>query len=190
MRWTIVSRKIAHRAPYMSVKEGGGRSFEYFDPYLTTKECPCHVYSDSMPLRQIIGQTITDNRTTSSFKVESWWHTTLCPAPCHCEHGVAWCIPHSVLLHKDALQSPSVKYKNFLASDMHSTWGCASQTLCDSQGGRVVLIRVNFDPIQEIGGWALFRKTTGYTCTLWQGEGYLLREGVPPNTYSTCNSPC
>ena len=80
-------------------------------------------------------QIITYNGTTSSFKVESWRHTTLCPAPCHCEHGVARCIPHSVLLHKDALQSPSVKYKNFLASDMHSAWGCASQTLCDSQGG-------------------------------------------------------
>ena len=31
-------------------------------PYLSTKECPCRVYSDSIPLKQIIGQT----RTTAS----------------------------------------------------------------------------------------------------------------------------
>ena len=57
--------------------------------HLTTKECPCHVYSDLMPLKQIIGQTITYCGTTSAFKVESWWHTTLWAAPCHYEHGVA-----------------------------------------------------------------------------------------------------
>ena len=26
--------------------------------HLTTKVCPCHVYSDSMPLKQIVGQTV------------------------------------------------------------------------------------------------------------------------------------
>ena len=38
---------------------------------LTTKERPHHVYSDSMPLKQVIGQAITDKGTTSSFEVES-----------------------------------------------------------------------------------------------------------------------
>ena len=28
-------------------------------PHLTSDECPCHVYSDSMPSKQIIGQTLT-----------------------------------------------------------------------------------------------------------------------------------
>ena len=57
-------------APYKSAKEGGGRSFECFCK-LATKEGPCHVYSDSMPSKQIIGQTITYKRTTSGFEVES-----------------------------------------------------------------------------------------------------------------------
>lgn len=35
------------------------------------KECPCHVYSDSMPSMYIIGQTVTYNETTSSFEVKS-----------------------------------------------------------------------------------------------------------------------
>ena len=40
--------------------------------HLTTKECPCHVYSNSKPLnKQIIGHKITYNRITSSFEVES-----------------------------------------------------------------------------------------------------------------------
>ena len=50
---------------------------------------PCHVYSDSMPLNQIIGQTITYNGAASGFEVKSRWHTTLWAAPCHGEHHVA-----------------------------------------------------------------------------------------------------
>ena len=42
-------------APYKSVKEGGGCSFGC----LTMKELQCHVYSNSMPSKQIIRQTIT-----------------------------------------------------------------------------------------------------------------------------------
>ena len=59
------------RAPYKSAKEGDGCSFECFNPHLTMKERPCHVYGDSIPLKQIIGQTIMYNGTTSGFKVES-----------------------------------------------------------------------------------------------------------------------
>ena len=39
--------------------------------HLTTKECPCHVYSNLMPLKQTIGQTVMYNGTISSFEVES-----------------------------------------------------------------------------------------------------------------------
>ena len=75
-------------APYKFDKEGGGagHSFAFI---ITTKERPCHVYSDSMPSKQIIGQTIMYNGNTSCFEVESWWRTTLWTAPCHREHG--WC---------------------------------------------------------------------------------------------------
>ena len=52
------------RAPYKSAKEGGGRSFDAFT--VTTKERSCHVYSDSMPSKQITGQIIMYNGTTSS----------------------------------------------------------------------------------------------------------------------------
>ena len=38
---------------------------------LTMKELPCHVYSDLMPSKQIIGQIIAYIGTTSSFEVES-----------------------------------------------------------------------------------------------------------------------
>ena len=46
-------------------------------PHLTTKEHPCHIYSDSMPSKQIIIQTIMYHRATSSFKVKAWRHNTL-----------------------------------------------------------------------------------------------------------------
>ena len=45
------------RAAYKSTKEGSGHSFECFQ--FNHKGRPCHVYSDSMPSKQIIGQTIT-----------------------------------------------------------------------------------------------------------------------------------
>ena len=44
------------RAPYMFAKERGGGTLS---SALTMKEHPCCVYSDLMPLKQIIGQTIT-----------------------------------------------------------------------------------------------------------------------------------
>ena len=41
--------------------------------HLVMKVCPCHVYSDSMPMKQIIGQIIIIKYSgaTSSFEVES-----------------------------------------------------------------------------------------------------------------------
>ena len=86
---TVVSRKGAHGQSILQVCQRGGWVFLRVFPHLTTKEHPCHVYSDWMPLKWIIGQTITDNGTTSGFEVKSWRHTTRWVAPCHCEHSVS-----------------------------------------------------------------------------------------------------
>ena len=64
--------------------------------HLTTKGRPCHVYSDSIPSKHIIGQIIMYDGTTSGFEVESCQHTTLRTAPCHREHGVASILATSV----------------------------------------------------------------------------------------------
>ena len=50
-------------APYKSAKEGCGLLFQMF-PHLTTKEHPCHVYSNAMLSKQIIGQAINVQRTS------------------------------------------------------------------------------------------------------------------------------
>ena len=44
-------------------------------PHLTMKECPCHVYNDSMPPKQIIRQIITCNQGLQSLVLTS--HNTL-----------------------------------------------------------------------------------------------------------------
>ena len=103
--YTVVSQRAAMGgAPYKSAKEGGR-------PYWVPKKWPCHVYSDLMPSKQIIGQTVMYNGATcSSFKVESWWHTTIWTPSCHCEHAVA-CRAHCIgyiCLHKDALRQLSM----------------------------------------------------------------------------------
>ena len=72
------------RAPYKS-----GWALFWVFLQLTSKECPGHVSSDSIPLKQLFGQKITYNGTTTDFEVESWQHTTLWMAPCHSEHDVA-----------------------------------------------------------------------------------------------------
>ena len=53
-------------AEHNSTKEGVGALSSVF-----ALERPCHVYSNSMFSKQIIGQTITYNGITSGFKVES-----------------------------------------------------------------------------------------------------------------------
>ena len=74
---------------HLQVCQRGGWALFWVFPHLTTKERPCHVNSDLMPLKQIIGQTITYNGTACGFEVESWWHTTVWMTPRHGEHGVA-----------------------------------------------------------------------------------------------------
>ena len=49
---------------------------------LTTKECPCHIYSDFMPSKKIFGQ---NNLQRNHQQLQSQFLT----APCHHEHGVA-----------------------------------------------------------------------------------------------------
>ena len=44
----------SRKRPYRSAKWGSGHSCVL--PHLTTKERPCHVYSDSIPSKHIIGQ--------------------------------------------------------------------------------------------------------------------------------------
>ena len=62
-------------APYKFSKEGVGALSS-----VTTKEHPCHVYSDSMALKQIIGQTITYSEAPAASKSSpdgtqhSEWH--------------------------------------------------------------------------------------------------------------------
>ena len=50
---TIVSQKSAHGWSTLQVCQRGGWALFSVFWHLTTKECPCHVSSDSMPLKQI-----------------------------------------------------------------------------------------------------------------------------------------
>ena len=57
---TVASRKRGHGWSTLQVRRREGWApFECMFPQLTTKERPCHVYSDLMPSKQITGQTIT-----------------------------------------------------------------------------------------------------------------------------------
>ena len=93
---TIVSQKSARgwSTLHKSAKEGVGALLSV--AHLTTKECSCHVYSDSMPLKQITRQTIMYKGTTSGFRVKGT--ATLWMAPCHREHGVAHSV-HQIRLY-------------------------------------------------------------------------------------------
>ena len=62
-------------ASYMSAKEGGGHSFEWF-LIKPQNECPCHVYTNSIPLKQIITQTVTYSGATSGFSQVLMAHNT------------------------------------------------------------------------------------------------------------------
>ena len=86
---TIVSWKSAHEQSTLQVSEKGGWiPFWVFPPKRS-----CHVYSDSMPSKQIhvIGQAIlycgVEPPVVS--KSRSWQDTTLWTAPCHHKHSVA-----------------------------------------------------------------------------------------------------
>ena len=58
-----------------------------------------------------------------------WLHTILWMASCHHGHGVACDAHHITYIHCSNLLWTITK---FLTSDMHSTWGCASQTSGDA----------------------------------------------------------
>ena len=82
---------------------------------LTTKEHSCHVYSDSMPSKQIIGRIITYSRTTSDFEMESWQHTTLWMTP-HISYAsthecLRWSITQSFLLPQICIALEAVLLK-------------------------------------------------------------------------------
>ena len=66
--WVVLQRSkcpwVEHRA---SPSKRGWVLFRMLT-YLTMKECPCHVYSDSMPSKQIIGQTIVYNGATRDWR--------------------------------------------------------------------------------------------------------------------------
>ena len=61
--------------PTISSKRGVGTFSSAL--HLTTIKCSCHVYSNLMPSKQMIGQTITFNKLTNDFKVKAWCHQSL-----------------------------------------------------------------------------------------------------------------
>ena len=73
----IVLWKSTHGWKHLTrLSKRGWLLFRVF-PHLPMEEHPCHVYSNLMLLKQMFGQIMMYNGTTSSFEVKSWWHTTL-----------------------------------------------------------------------------------------------------------------
>ena len=90
----------------------------------TTKEPPCHVDSDWMPLKEIIGQTITHIAATNGFKMKSWWHDyTLNDTKSPCMNMVYETTSDTSVYAK----LPCIA-QSFLTPDMDRICGCASQT--------------------------------------------------------------
>ena len=129
-----------------------GRSCDYrayaSDPPLsfkvsTMKERPCHVCIDLMPLKQELDKQYHTTKLTEASKSCPDVQTTLWRAPS--QSPWAWCSSNV---------SASMKHNmKFVTSDMHSAWGCASQTpqVCnESLAPGWALIWVNFDPVQKI----------------------------------------
>ena len=56
---SIILWKNTHGSSTLQVCQRGGWALFWVLPHLTMKEPPCHVCSKCMPLKQIIGQTIT-----------------------------------------------------------------------------------------------------------------------------------
>ena len=77
---TIVSLNSTYGWSTLKVCQWRGWALFWMFPHLITEEHQSHIYSDSIPFKQVIGQLITYNRTTSGFEVESWgtqhskWH--------------------------------------------------------------------------------------------------------------------
>ena len=130
-------------------------------PHLTTKECPCHVYSNSMPLKQTIGQTVMCDGTTSSFEVESWWHNTLNSTMSLWAWCSLWCALHLLCLSMWKMPCSNICWsitQSFLLQICIVLEAVVLKLHIKLAPGWA-LIRLNFDPIQEIGpkrrGWAL-----------------------------------
>ena len=113
------STVVLQKSMYGRSRNLGERCFECFciQPWRAT---PCHIYSDSMPSKQIIGKTVTNNWTTNSFKVESWQHTTLRIASCYLSMCSLQCIYY---IHIVTTFQWSITH-----SSLPSAWGCASKT--------------------------------------------------------------
>ena len=91
---------------------------------------PIYAYSNPLPSNSLKYWTNTNVQWSfQSWKLKSWQHATLWTVTCHHERGVASkhsCISY-ILLCKTTLWQPSVKCNmNFLATDVHSTWGCTT----------------------------------------------------------------
>ena len=69
--YTVVSQKSALGQSTLQVSQRGVWMLFRLFPYLTTKEHPHNVHSDSKPSKQIMGHEITYSGITSVFKVKS-----------------------------------------------------------------------------------------------------------------------
>ena len=139
--YTVVSQKRTDGWPTLQVCQRG----EWVFPHLTMKDRPCHVYRDSMPLKQII---VMCNRTTSGFEVlmahntlngnmsPSAWRSSLC-TPYYQRPSMQICIvTFGEVLHKVSY----LRYAQHLRL-------CFSNSIQSSLKGGHSL----FAPIQDIG---------------------------------------
>ena len=117
------------------------------------KEHPCYIYSDSIPLKQIIRLIITCNRITSSFEVESWQHTTLWTTLCHHKHGAVrsvHCISLSVYTKMPRSNLWWSTTQSFLPQICRIVLEVVLVKLHGKLSHRWALIRVNFDLYRKL----------------------------------------
>ena len=81
---SIISRKSAHGQSTLQVCQRGGWVLFHVFLNLTTKEWPHHVYSNLMPLKQILWQTTELESSSVGIQHSEW----------HCDHGVARKVCH------------------------------------------------------------------------------------------------
>ena len=118
-------------------KQGGVSALS--SAHLTTKVHPCHVCSDSMPSRQIIGQTITYNKATAASKSSpdgtqhsEWHHVTMSTVQLSVRTALAMSV---------YAKMPAVKYYAI----------CITLVAVLLKLYVKLTPRINFYPIQEIG---------------------------------------
>ena len=73
----LVSRKSTHGQSTLQISQTQGYTLFRVSPHLTTKEHPCHVYSDLTTSKQITGQNITYNGTTTGTQHCERHHVTV-----------------------------------------------------------------------------------------------------------------